>query len=327
MNPWKVGAVIAPSDTLIDQFHLWDKTKSKDKRMRSFNRAKQWISKLLNRPFSVPNNHKMRQEDLQNALDHMVNAHAQGISHVEYLWSCLAPTSEQTSNDIITPVSNESATANDEEEFKDATANLDNQENETLVSKESTSSELHETVRSSPNVQDKVQESQSKLRSQPSTRRANLQPICKSVWLNKPCELENCTKAHPTRCKNPSCMDSDQGLPRWRQIQCKNWHGRPKKKKIRTKSASAFRGQPSSWPPLPPSRGHPISRPNNSYPKVTIPVWQNQGQDYNTSFSQYRSGNESAAAWSTPLPRGGNQMFGDKKMHLATELLRLMSLI
>ena len=91
MDPWKVGAVITPSVSLVNQFHAWDKTKALDKRMRSFNRAKQWISKLLSRPLSVPNTHKMRHEDLQNAVDHMVSAHARGLSHVDYLRSCLAP--------------------------------------------------------------------------------------------------------------------------------------------------------------------------------------------------------------------------------------------
>ena len=90
MDPWKVD-VITPSVTLVDQFHLWDETKAKEKRMRSFNRAKQWISRLLNRPFSVQPAHRMRQEDLQNAVDHMVSAHANGISHLDYLRSCLGP--------------------------------------------------------------------------------------------------------------------------------------------------------------------------------------------------------------------------------------------
>ena len=59
--------------------------------MRSFNRAKQWISRLLNRPFSVPQAHRMRQEDLQKAVDHMVSAHASGVLHMDYLRSCLEP--------------------------------------------------------------------------------------------------------------------------------------------------------------------------------------------------------------------------------------------
>ena len=33
----------------------------------------------------------MRQEDCQTALDHMINAHARGVTQTDYLRSCIAP--------------------------------------------------------------------------------------------------------------------------------------------------------------------------------------------------------------------------------------------
>ena len=55
------------------------------------NRAKQWVSLLLNRPEETPNSHKMRLTDHLAAIDHMAVAHWSGISHDDYLRSCLAP--------------------------------------------------------------------------------------------------------------------------------------------------------------------------------------------------------------------------------------------
>ena len=61
------------------------------KKLCSFNRAKQWIALLLKRPVEIPNGHKMRLVDHLAAIDHMATAHQSGISHDDYLRSCLAP--------------------------------------------------------------------------------------------------------------------------------------------------------------------------------------------------------------------------------------------
>ena len=82
MDPWSVNGTITPSEELFDQFQLWYKTKSNEKRLVSYNRAKQWICRLLKKEVSIPHGNKMRQEDFQNELDHMINAHASGISQV-----------------------------------------------------------------------------------------------------------------------------------------------------------------------------------------------------------------------------------------------------
>ena len=154
MDPWKLGAVITPSDNLVDQFHKWDKTKSKDKRMRSFNRAKQWICRLLNRPFSVQNSHKMRQEDVHNALDHMISTHARGISHVNYLISCIK---DEPVNTVATPAQITSESTEEDEDFKDATADFDTPQNESKDSNDSkNSSELSTTPAGLPSTSNEV---------------------------------------------------------------------------------------------------------------------------------------------------------------------------
>lgn len=70
---------------------MWNKTKSSEKRLISYNRTKAWICRLLKKEVSIPTGHRMRQEDYQNALDHMIDAHASGITQVAYLRSCIAP--------------------------------------------------------------------------------------------------------------------------------------------------------------------------------------------------------------------------------------------
>ena len=92
INPGTVD-VVTPSDSLIAKFEEWDKTKSTASRLRSFNRARKWVSNLLKRPFKVPEAHKMRHIDTLNALENMINAMAMpgGVSYDDYLRSCLAP--------------------------------------------------------------------------------------------------------------------------------------------------------------------------------------------------------------------------------------------
>ena len=73
--------------------------------------------------------------------------------------------------------------------------------------------------------------------------------ICKSIWLNETCQTTDCDRAHPPRCKNPDCLIIDQGLPKWKILQCRNWHSLPKKKKFFKPqlrfNSKAYRTQPS----------------------------------------------------------------------------------
>ena len=58
MCPWNVD-IVTPSDTLIAKFYEFDKTKSTAPKLRSFNRAKKWVSNLLRKPFKVPEAHRL----------------------------------------------------------------------------------------------------------------------------------------------------------------------------------------------------------------------------------------------------------------------------
>ena len=104
VDPWNMEVKITPSASLIQLFQDWDQTKSSVKKLCSFNRAKQWICLLLNRPEEAPSSHKMRLTDHLAAIDHMAVAHRSGISHDDYLRSCLAPIQTEAKNDIIAKV-------------------------------------------------------------------------------------------------------------------------------------------------------------------------------------------------------------------------------
>ena len=91
MDPWTINGTITPSVELIEQFQMWNKTKAGDKRLVSYNWAKQWICHLLKKDVSISQGQRMRQEDFHNALDHMINAHASRITQLAYLRSCIAP--------------------------------------------------------------------------------------------------------------------------------------------------------------------------------------------------------------------------------------------
>ena len=54
--------------------------------------------------------------------------------------------------------------------------------------------------------------------------------IYKSIWLNETCQTTNCNRAHPPCCTNPDRLIIDQGLPKWKNLQCRSWHGHPKVK-------------------------------------------------------------------------------------------------
>ena len=91
MDPWSVD-VVTPSEYLIAKFQSWDKSKSSPPRLRSFNRARKWVSNLLKRPFNVSDAHKLRNIDSMMALQHMIDSMAMpgGISYEDYLRKCMA---------------------------------------------------------------------------------------------------------------------------------------------------------------------------------------------------------------------------------------------
>ena len=53
MNPWTIE-IVTPSDLLISKFEEFDRTRSTALWLRSFNRARKWISNLINKPLKVP---------------------------------------------------------------------------------------------------------------------------------------------------------------------------------------------------------------------------------------------------------------------------------
>ena len=78
VSPWTVE-VVTPSDLLISKFEEYDKTKSTAPRLRSFNRAKKWISNLLKRQFKVLEAHRLRHIDINLALQHTPNYRDQWV--------------------------------------------------------------------------------------------------------------------------------------------------------------------------------------------------------------------------------------------------------
>ena len=217
VDPWNMEVKINPSASLIQQFQDWDHTKSNVKKLSSFNRAKQWIALLLNRPVVIPNGHKMRLVDHLAAIDNMARAHRSGISHDDYLRSCLAPTLENAkaadepkvdTNVINEAVGINSAKAADEHKADTNVKDVIN----AVVDNIDEPAQVHEGVQR-PNEGIKS----------PNEGNAH-QPMCGSVWKGVACETTNCPKVHKPRCEDPNCLILDQGLPQYKIIQCNNWH-------------------------------------------------------------------------------------------------------
>jgi hypothetical protein len=367
VDPWNMEVKITPSATLIQQFQDWDLTKSSVKKLCSFNRAKQWIALLLNRPIVTPNGHKMRLVDHLAAIDHMARAHRSGISHDDYLRSCLAPTLENAKVDtnnsakvadepkidtnvkivINDVVGNNSAKVADEPKIDTNVKVVIND----VVGKTEESAQVPEGIQS-PN--EGIKSPNEGIKS-PNEGNAH-QPICGSIWKGVACETTNCPKAHPSRCEDLNCLILDQGLPRYKILQCKNWHSKPRSKKKKSKkpdipdSRTSYPrvkkpapGHVDQWPPLPSRRGPATSkRTRGSSPQATDPVhtvtyhnrtppWSKPGDPFPKPTSTNHLGNESAA-WSTPS-LGGSQTTWEamirsdpsQKFNLAVELVRIIS--
>ena len=343
VDPWNLDAIITPSDSLIQQFQDWDQTKSSVKKLCSFNRAKQWIALLLNRPIATPNGHKMRLVDHLSAINHMAKAHSSGISHDDYLRSCLAPALTKVETKVDT---NNSANVEDKVDTNVSVAlnDVDKVEESALNPEEPAM--VPEEIKI-PNEGMK------------SPNEGNVhQPFCGSIWKGVACETTNCPKAHPSRCEDPNCLILDQGLPRYKILQCKNWHGKPRLKKKKKKSkkhvipdSRTFQprikkpapGHVDQWPPLPSGRGPAFSkRTRGSSPQATVPVnsvtyhnrippWSKPGDPFPKSTSTNYLGNESAA-WSTPSLGGTKTTWEamirsdpSQKLNLAMELVRMIS--
>ena len=95
-SPWNIK-VITPSNSLIEKFEKWDKSKFSAHKLRSYHRARKWVSDLLKRSLKIPDTYKLRNVDVLNALQDMVDSMAMpgGLTYDEYLTSCLAPSPKQ----------------------------------------------------------------------------------------------------------------------------------------------------------------------------------------------------------------------------------------
>ena len=422
LSPWNVE-VVTPSSSLIAKFEEIDKTKShanlKDRKMRSFNRARKWVSNLLKRPFNIPKSDKLRNTDSMMALQHMIDSLAMpgGLSYEDYLWSCLAPLQVQNEGKFTNQTEEETFMVTTEEPtevghegndpfkcntcdsvftleadlnahigsvhegkkpFKckncDASFALEAERNdhigsvhegEKLLKCNTCNSEftlqadlgnhiisVHEGKKLFKCNDCNVQfEEETDLNTHAQSVHEEKRPlICKSIWQGKVCEITDCNRAHPRRCSNPDCLIRDEGLPRWKVLQCRNWHGHPKSKKNTNKNLYRRGQKPptthdrAQWPPLPKGKG-PL-RPDRNHMNATVPIWLNHNPSQNqwlksgpvqtpsyfggrnTALQQNFSGNE-LALWSTPLPRAGNSNWGnlkmDEKLVLAMEVVKLMT--
>ena len=287
VDPWNMEVKITPSASLIQHFQDWDQTKSGVKKLCAYNRAKQWVSLLLNRPEETPNSHKMRLTDHLAAIDHMAVAHRSGISHDDYLRSCLAPIAPIQTEDNIAKVD-----TNVEVVINDAVVNTEE----------------------SDQVPEGTQSQNEGVKSPSDVKKDNAyQPICASIWKGVACEKTNCPRAHPSRCKDPNCLVLDQGLPRYKVLQCNNWHAEPRSKKKKAKK-SVKKPTPrhvdrhvDEWPPLPTRSGPSTSKwTRGSSPQAgKIAPWSIPGAPFPTPISSNYPGNETAA-WTSPS-LGGSQ--------------------
>ena len=364
VDPWNTEVKITPSASLIQQFQDWDLTKSSVKKLCSFNRAKQWIALLLNRSVVTPNGQKMRLVDHLAAIDHMARAHRSGISHDDYLRSCLAPTLENAKVDT-----NNSAKVADEPKtdtnvmdvINDAVGNTSAKvADEPKVDTKVVINDVVVITEGSALVHEGIQSPNEGIKS-PNEGNAH-QPICGSIWKGVACETTNCPKTHKSRCEDPNCLILDQGLPRYKILQCKNWHSKPRSKKKKSKKRDIPESRTSYPRVKKPAPGHvdqwrsrSRSRRGGSSPQATDPVhsatyhnrtphWSKprdpfpKPTSHTSSMERFKEvwssnllGNESAA-WSTPS-LGGSQTTWEamirsdpsQKYNLAVELIRMIS--
>ena len=391
MDPWNME-FIDPSEYLISMFDKFDNTKSSASKRRSFHRAKKWISDLLQLPYKISDNDKLRHIDVVKALEDMTKCLAMpgGMSYDEYLKLCLkaSPTSAQIAISDNNKTQEVPETPSEEENFQDAedteeihkinsatqlpSASKNGDSEKILKNKSETTllsavdndtsgknEEIH-TIDSATQlpstskngVSGKILKnvSETPLSSAANngttekiiSKNANLnrKTVCRSIWVDKACQTINCPHAHPERCKDPDCFILDQGLPRWKVLQCRNWHHQPKgNTRIIGRNPQSRISKPRpqksnqgviGWTPF-----H-----NVVFPKFQTP-WLNHSLNHSSNHSSDQiqngfSGNGSAP-WLTPLSRRctspwGNHLANHKiagqsaaqKMTLSMEIARMM---
>ena len=293
LSPWKAGDPITPKESLVDLFYGWDETKSKSK-LRSFQRAKEWISKLMKIPFpGLSSANKMRKEDLNKAISHMVDSLTLGSNLDDYIKSCLQ-----------FPKGNVPEIAND----------VLKNDDESINTEPCTSSSLNQPK----SMPDKKLSTNMTVKKKP--------PVCQFTWLGKECNNSECKKSHPTLCNNPRCMDMDQDLPRWKSTGCGLWHGRSKNKSKNTEKKDSgkkvINNKIGKAPISKPKMKNPQKNPQNHLRKAQNSSSHHSGskskgpyarpQTCQKQCNQHQSGN-GVATW-PPLTRNGSNQRGIPRM-------------
>ena len=265
---------VTPNEEIINLFHSWDDTKTK-KKLRSFNRAKSWFSKLLKCPFpGLPQGHNRRHIDDNNAIEHMLEALRSGVSFMDYIKLSLV----QSENVAVATIHCEPdcSQCKEADAIGDATVTtaLDIIPEETRVASA--------TVVAAAEVPERA-------------------PVCKLLWAAKACTVQDCKRSHPTPCKDPKCWEIDEDLPRWKAIGCQMFHGGRKTKKSK--------GNPHKVSSLK-SKSFHGSRPQTKGPTGLPAPWP---QTLNQPWNQVNQVGNYQAAW-TPLSRDGNNQWGNGMM-------------
>ena len=229
MDQWKPGTPLIPKDDLVEIFHGWDRTKDKSK-LRSFHRAKEWISTLLKCPSTeLPKGHNMRQIDYRNALEHMLEPLRSGASLETYIKSIL----KEPKKDLPQIPDSGLQVQN----------GADDNSQQTLISTQSTQ-ENETSVDNGNGVDKKDADAGSVSKLDPKTEGSKRPPVCRLSWKAKECVDKDCPRIHPPLCRDPRCWDFDQDLPLWKSSGCVNFHGRQKsqlKRKKPIKSATSVK--------------------------------------------------------------------------------------
>ena len=131
---WAAGAQITPNDEMVELFHSWDTNQKSRSKLKSFNRSREWISRLMKRPLpTMPSSHKMRQIDIDKALVCFIDAtHDPSFTLEAYIKSCIKDpkgvVAEQPG--LISPAQDTScdnASEDEDEIFDDAKSSNDDQ--------------------------------------------------------------------------------------------------------------------------------------------------------------------------------------------------------
>ena len=327
------SALVTPTEEMIDLFHSWDTTKTKDK-LRSFNRAKIWFCKLLNCPFlGFPKGHHMRREDTINAFEHLLGAYSSGLVIEDYIKSGLQ-------GDVIVKSENESndASSDDNDSFSDASEIFREESRVAVATKhcEPDCSQCKEAAFTGEVAATAATETIIFTRVAPANGEAAVSgetvaaevpkrpPVCQFLWRGEECTVEGCQKTHLPPCNTLSrCLELDQNLPRWKSTGCKKWHGRTKSshpkprkakkypRKVPSQKSRTFHGSrsqtmgrvwPQTWPqPLPQAWLQTLDQPKPHTP-LEIDQWN----------QMHQMGNGQAAQ--TPLSWGGNNQWGNGRM-------------